>query len=779
MSSKKVMENIPLNFPLLSSLPFFSATAVAFVCQIIVMCLAWFVGRTQFSLWWIFLGALMWWLAIRSKEKAQNMRRAYDGLQNNDQKFIRDRVEELPSWVYFPDQERAEWFNRMMHQLWPFMNLYLQNLIISIMEPAVNNALPKIMKFEFERITMGDEAPRVGGMKVYKEHIARGEIVMDAQILYAGDCEVKARVGKFRIGFNQITLQGTMRIIFKPLVREMPFVGGITAFFLSTPAVDFNLTDLADVMDIPGLSELMRKVVQEQINYFTVLPNKITIPLIQNLSKYDLKFIPPDGVLRVFIAEAQELERADVGLIGKGKSDPYCVVKVGAQIFQTQVIKENINPNWSEYFEFIVDQASGQSLEIEVFDKDKGNNDDFLGRLTMDVFPIVKEGTVDKWFRLEDCETGNIRVRLYWLGLSSEANLINSVIRETTMLSDRTHLSSCMLMVFIDCATALPNVKKIASEPHPYCVATVGKQSYTTVVAKRTYDPVWESQTSFLISDPKSDVIKFEVMDSKSSKKLGWIEVPLRSLLEKNNMDASGLFALKNSGPHSELRLNLRLRLLKAISLPEAMATAQKMDLNPSLTANADATGRMPKERTPPEGTPISAQEFKEGAGSGDDHFDGGSVGNVRVPVDLEAESELRQRNSTSAAARLTMRWGESRRALFVAVHEVRNISKLVRNHNVGNAHYVSVTCNVGQTKTKRRTKEFIGDPDQQSYEETLDFPIDDEQLLKTAYLELKVKAKSGPFAKDAVVQTIVSLENVIGVSSHTDWYTLEEADAK
>lgn len=193
---------------------------------------------------------------------------------------------------------------------------------------------------------MGDEAPRIGGIKVYKDHIARGEIVIDAEILYAGDAEVKARVGKFLIGFKEITLHGTMRIIVKPLVREMPFIGGITAFFLTTPSVDFNLTDLADVMDIPGLSELMRKVVQEQVNYFTVLPNKISIPLVKDLSKYDLKFIPPDGVLRIFVAEAEELMRADVKLIGKGKSDPYCVLKVGAQIFQTQVIKENINPNW-------------------------------------------------------------------------------------------------------------------------------------------------------------------------------------------------------------------------------------------------------------------------------------------------------------------------------------------------------------------------------------------------------------------------------------------------
>lgn len=115
MASKtRITENIHLNFPLLSSLPFFSSTSVAFLCQIVVISLAWLVGRTSFSLWWVLIAALMWWLAVRSKTKAEDMRRAYDALQNNDQKFVRDRVELLPSWVFFPDTERAEWFNRML-----------------------------------------------------------------------------------------------------------------------------------------------------------------------------------------------------------------------------------------------------------------------------------------------------------------------------------------------------------------------------------------------------------------------------------------------------------------------------------------------------------------------------------------------------------------------------------------------------------------------------------------------------------------------------------------
>jgi hypothetical protein len=104
------MENLSLNLPFLSSLPFFSSTTVAFVCQAVLMCLAWLVGRLTFSLWWIVLGSIMWWLAIRSKQKAQNTKRAFDALQVNDQKFIRDNIEHLPSWVFFPDQERAEWW---------------------------------------------------------------------------------------------------------------------------------------------------------------------------------------------------------------------------------------------------------------------------------------------------------------------------------------------------------------------------------------------------------------------------------------------------------------------------------------------------------------------------------------------------------------------------------------------------------------------------------------------------------------------------------------------
>ena len=35
-------------------------------------------------------------------------------------------VDELPSWVYFPDKERAEWLNNIIKQLWPNVNTYVR-----------------------------------------------------------------------------------------------------------------------------------------------------------------------------------------------------------------------------------------------------------------------------------------------------------------------------------------------------------------------------------------------------------------------------------------------------------------------------------------------------------------------------------------------------------------------------------------------------------------------------------------------------------------------------
>lgn len=59
------------------------------------------------------------------------------------------------------------------------------------------------------------------------------------------------------------------------------------------------------------------------------------------------------GVLRIHFLEALDLEGKDKFLGGliKGKSDPYGILQIGNQLFQSKTVKESLHPKWNEVYE--------------------------------------------------------------------------------------------------------------------------------------------------------------------------------------------------------------------------------------------------------------------------------------------------------------------------------------------------------------------------------------------------------------------------------------------
>ena len=66
-------------------------------------------------------------------------------------------------------------------------------------------------------------------------------------------------------------------------MEDVPFVGACTVSFLKPPDFDFDLDGLGNALSIPGVSLLLRHVIQDQLEQTIVMPNSLTIPLVQNM----------------------------------------------------------------------------------------------------------------------------------------------------------------------------------------------------------------------------------------------------------------------------------------------------------------------------------------------------------------------------------------------------------------------------------------------------------------------------------------------------------------
>ncbi|NWX20326.1 ESYT2 protein, partial [Aegotheles bennettii] len=287
---------------------------------------------------------------------------------------------------------------------------------------------------------------------------------------FVGNCEIDLEIKRYfcRAGVKSIQIHGTMRVILEPLIGDMPLIGALSLFFLRKPLLEINWTGLTNLLDVPGLNGLSDTIILDIISNYLVLPNRITVPLVSEVQIAQLRFPIPKGVLRIHFIEAQDLEGKDTYLKGivKGKSDPYGIIRVGNQIFQSKVIKENLNPKWNEVYEALVYEHPGQELEIELFDEDP-DKDDFLGSLMIDLIEVEKERLLDEWFTLDEVSKGKLHLKLEWLTLMPTAENLDKVLTSIRADKDQANdgLSSALLILYLDSARNLP-VSYILMDTH-------------------------------------------------------------------------------------------------------------------------------------------------------------------------------------------------------------------------------------------------------------------------------------------------------------------------
>ncbi|KAF7264968.1 hypothetical protein GWI33_021796 [Rhynchophorus ferrugineus] len=285
---------------------------------------------------------------------------------------VEELIQALIPKVTFPDKEKAEWLNEIIAQLWPSLNCYIIKYCRGKLQTKIKK---KFESFRFEELDFGNQPPKIDGIKVYNKSISKDAIIIDFEVFYDGDCDINFSMSGTQIGrIKDFQMGVEIRVILKPILYKLPIVGGMQMFFLNIPDIHF---ELEGITSIPGFSYFARQKIEELINKKLVFPNKITKRFSKSVDAVELKSIEAEGILRVHVFEARDLEKKDV----TGKSDPYAVLNVGAQEQKTKVINRELNPQWDHYCEFIILDPEVQQLHFKLFDQDELSEDDFLGRL--------------------------------------------------------------------------------------------------------------------------------------------------------------------------------------------------------------------------------------------------------------------------------------------------------------------------------------------------------------------------------------------------------------
>ena len=538
------------------------------------------LGKLGFSFWVILLGLCMVLTASAWAKKATKSTKCtiIDPTHNESKS-----LEDLPVWVTYPDMQRAEWVNRIIARVWPRVEVWLTSALANIEHKAeVVETIHKMgcTGIKFNKVKLGSVPVRVGGVKIHSEN--RTEVVMDVNFTYYGDCDVELTLempspaSPLVSSLRNVSFEGLLRIQMNPLIKNPPLVGGLRISLLSRPILDFELGGVAGILELPGLQQIVRYLLLDQIERALVTPNSQYLSISEEVSMFcemTRSLDEPEGVLCLTLVEAKQLVNKDSQILGQGVSDPYTNIDFTAdrllQRFKSPCIKDDLNPVWNFLCQVPVDDLRSVSdITLTLFDKDKYTKDDPLGDCTLPKSVVKRAAETgqdqDFWKLLDNTKTGSVRTRISWSTLS-----MNPMNQKD---------DQALVVVFIDSCKSIFK----GNENKPDVIVSVTLNSVTKVSSKAfgSCDPIFEDRMLLLANNPTVDDVKIDVIDIKSDKVAGSLCVELTQLLSQDSfcmMNQTFDLYSKNKALKGSITLSMSLRYL---SHSEAVVKSLSQGLN-------------------------------------------------------------------------------------------------------------------------------------------------------------------------------------------------------
>ncbi|KAL8130007.1 hypothetical protein V2J09_019162 [Rumex salicifolius] len=446
-----------------------------------------------------------------------------------------------PPWV-------LDWLNLQLVKIWPYVDEAASELIKSSVEPILEQYRPAIIdSLKFRKLTLGTVAPQFTG--VWLVDGEPGEIIMELEMQWDGNpsiiLDIKTLIGvALPVQVKNTAFTGVFRLIFKPLVDQLPCFGAVFYSLRQKKQLDFTLKVIGgDLSAIPGIKDTLEETIRDAIEDSISWPVRQIIPILPgDYSNLELK---PTGILEVKLVEAKELSNKDL----IGKSDPYAVLFVRplrTRTKKSKTINNELNPIWNESFEFVVEDPSTQHLTVRVFDDEGLQPAEHIGSAQL-LLKDLEPGKVKiVWLKLvKDLEfqrdaknRGQVHLELFYCpfgmsnelvkdytpdlhltglekALNEENDGMDAADIERQYAQRKRHIIiRGVLSVTVISAEDLPAMD-FMGKSDPYVVLTLKKSGtvFNTRVLNETLNPVWNQTFDFLVEDGLHELLMLELYD--------------------------------------------------------------------------------------------------------------------------------------------------------------------------------------------------------------------------------------------------------------------------
>ncbi|GFQ00884.1 synaptotagmin-3 [Phtheirospermum japonicum] len=493
---------------------------------------------------------------------------------------IIDLLPDLPLWLMSPDYERVDWFNKFIQDMWPYFDKAACGIIETSAEATFDEYIGKfrIKSINFERLTLGNLAPKVHGLKAQESK--ENELILDLVLRWAGNADIVLMV--------DIQISAATRIILRPFVPTFPCFSSIAVSLMEKniylfsldlliarlqPKIDFGLRVMGgDVMSIPGLYHFVREIVARQVAKLYLWPQTYEIDILDDSIGATKK---PVGILHVKVVRAKKLLNMDF----LSTSDPYVKLSLSGERLpsrKTTIKMNNLNPEWNEDFKLIVKEPETQVLQLQLYDWEKVGAHDYLG---MQIVPLnilipyeKKEFNLDLRNSMDPNDPhnkkprGQITVHMTFVPFLEDSKKFSGSF-DNNGNSQNSHENVSLSGTGLLLVTVV-EAEDVEGKSHnnPYATILFRGDKKKTKSIKKTRHPYWNEEFEFVLDDaPVKDIIHVEVMSNRRrigftfKESLGYVDINLADVVYNGHINEK--YHLINSR-YGVIHLDIRWKVI-------------------------------------------------------------------------------------------------------------------------------------------------------------------------------------------------------------------------